>query len=229
MICDVGRRKWKGKPEAQAAVYANRRRIDPVDKPREDVGHVLGPGFPAIMHQGLLRRLLSGSLPGGDGRLLFLTGSTITSCITGGGSVFVTRALTSRCLREYCSGYLRSNSQADAVHVGGRVISTISWNVFWSSPSPIVRTVFRVSTDDSLAASWIFLRWWARKSASAFFSLSTNCRNRPDLAAWPCAFHAVSNVIVSQSSANNRPAGEVQSEVELAPAAAYSLGVMLLR
>ena len=45
-----GRRKWKGKPGAQAAVFANRRRIDPVDKPREDVGHVLGPGFPAIMH-----------------------------------------------------------------------------------------------------------------------------------------------------------------------------------
>ena len=61
----------------------------------------------------------------------------------GGGSVFVTRALTSRCLREYCSGYLRSSSQGDAVHVGDRVISTTSWNVFCASPSPIVRTVFR--------------------------------------------------------------------------------------
>ena len=30
---------------------------------------------------------------------------------------------------------------------------------------------------------------------------------------------------MSQSGANNRPAGEVQSEVELAPAAAYSLGL----
>ena len=27
-------------------------------------------------------------------------------------------AVTSRCLREYCSGYLRSSSQADAVHIG---------------------------------------------------------------------------------------------------------------
>ena len=31
-----------------------------------------------------------------------------------GGSVLVTFALTSRCLREYCSGYLRSSSQAAA-------------------------------------------------------------------------------------------------------------------
>ena len=65
---------------------------------------------------------------------LFLTGSTITSCITGGGSVFVTFALNSRCLRLYCSGYLRSSSQAAAVHVDGRVISTTSWTVLWSSP-----------------------------------------------------------------------------------------------
>ena len=94
----------------------------------------------------LMRRLLSLDFvlehPGLNW-LPTLTGSTITSCITGGGSVFVTRALTSRCLREYCSGYFRSSSQADAVHVGDRVISTTSWNVFWSSPSPIVRTVFR--------------------------------------------------------------------------------------
>ena len=38
-----------------------------------------------------------------------------------------------------------------------------------------------------------------------------------------------SNVIVSQIGANNRTAGQVQSEVEFAPAAAYSLGFMLLR
>ena len=58
-----------------------------------------------------------------------------------------------------------------------------------SRSSPAVRVVFRVSTDDSLAASWIFCRWCLRKSASAFFRLSTNCLNRPDLAAWPCNFH----------------------------------------
>ena len=52
----------------------------------------------------------------------------------------------------------RSSSQATAVHVGGRVISTTSWNVFCSSPSPIVLIVFRVSIDDSSAAFWIFLR-----------------------------------------------------------------------
>ena len=40
---------------------------------------------------------------------------------------------------------------------------------------------------------------------------------------------AVSNVIVSQIGANNRTAMEVQSEVEFAPAAAYSLDFMLLR
>ncbi len=40
---------------------------------------------------------------------------------------------------------------------------------------------------------------------------------------------AVSNVIVSQIGANNRTAMEVQSEVEFAPAAAYSLDLMLLR
>ena len=40
---------------------------------------------------------------------------------------------------------------------------------------------------------------------------------------------AVSNVIVSQVGANNRTAMEVQPEVEFAPAAAYSLGFMLLR
>ena len=44
----------------------------------------------------------------------------------GGGSVFVTFAVMSKCLRLYCSGYFRSSSQADAVHVGGRVISTTS-------------------------------------------------------------------------------------------------------
>ena len=40
---------------------------------------------------------------------------------------------------------------------------------------------------------------------------------------------AVSNVIVSQIGANNRTAMEVQSEVEFAPAAAYSPGFMFLR
>ena len=45
---------------------------------------------------------------------LFLTGSTITIFMTGGGSVFVTRAVTSRCFRLYCSGYFRLSSQADA-------------------------------------------------------------------------------------------------------------------
>ena len=40
---------------------------------------------------------------------------------------------------------------------------------------------------------------------------------------------AVSSVIVSQIGANNRTAGQVQSEVEFAPAAAYSLDFMLLR
>ena len=37
---------------------------------------------------------------------------------------------------------------------------------------------------------------------------------------------AVSSVIVSQIGANNRTAGQVQSEVEFAPAAAYSLDFM---
>ena len=40
---------------------------------------------------------------------------------------------------------------------------------------------------------------------------------------------AVSNVIVSQIGVNNCTAGQVQSEVEFAPAAAYSPGFMLLR
>ena len=40
---------------------------------------------------------------------------------------------------------------------------------------------------------------------------------------------AVSSVIVSQIGANNRTARQVQSEVEFAPAAAYSLDSMLLR
>ena len=41
---------------------------------------------------------------------LCLTGSTITIFMTGGGSVFVTRAVTSRCFRLYCSEYFRSSN-----------------------------------------------------------------------------------------------------------------------
>ena len=47
---------------------------------------------------------------------LSLTGSTITSCLTGGGSVFVTFVL--RCLRLYCSGYLRSSQPGGPSGIG---------------------------------------------------------------------------------------------------------------
>ena len=173
-----GRRKWKGKPEARAAVYANRRRIDPVDKPREDVGHVLGPGFPAIMHQGLLRRLLSGSLPGGDGRLPFF--DRIDDYELHNGGRFGVR--DSRVNLQVLTGVLLGILALE--QPGGRGPRRRSRN-FDDLLERLLVVPVVVSTDDS----WIFLRWWARKSASAFFSLSTKSRNRPDLAAWPCNFH----------------------------------------
>ena len=103
-------------------------------------------------------------------------------CIGGGGSSEVTLAFTSRSLRLKNSGHFLSRSHLEAVHFGARLISVTSRKVFWSSPDPIVLTVFRVSTDVSLAASWMRRRWNCRKSASAFSSSSTNSRYRPERA-----------------------------------------------
>ena len=47
----------------------------------------------------------------------------MTIFMTGGGSVFVTCAVTSRCFRLYCSGYFRSSSRLPRLN--GRLVGRV--------------------------------------------------------------------------------------------------------